>query len=67
MPTPTQLLSKLVETKLAYDDAVRELYGAVPPGVYSVSVPASGLGHTLYHVQVYSFNTPDVRGPVRKL
>src|SRR5258706_15792737 len=67
MPTPNEqqnLLHSLVVTKLAYDEAVRNVQGAVVPGVYSV---LTDFGRVTYHVQVFSFTTPDVRGPVRKL
>ena len=55
------LLLNLVEAKLAYDEAVRALEGHVLPGTYSVP---TNFGRATYHVQVYAFNTPDVRGPV---
>jgi hypothetical protein len=55
------LLDELVHTKLNYDDAVRDSYG-LSPGIYSVVTP----GGSTYHVQIYAFNPPDVRGPVVK-
>lgn len=64
MLTPQQLLRKLVDAKLEYDDAVRALEGQVVPGVYSVE---ADFGRAVYHVQVYAFNTPDVRGPVKRV
>lgn len=65
MPTPELelLLNNLVEAKLAYDEAVVALKDT-PKGIYSVSVD---FGRKHYFVQVYQFQDPDVRGPVRKL
>lgn len=62
-PELEPLLSNLVAAKLAYDKAVIALKDT-PKGVYSVSVD---FGREHYFVQVYQFQDPDVRGPVRKL
>lgn len=62
MTDSAPLLEALVNAKLVYDTASAAVH-ALPPGTYTVP----GIDGRMYMVTVYSFNPPEVRGPVLRL